>query len=416
MPKVSVIIPVYNGEAYLRQCLNTVCAQTLEDIEIICVDDGSSDGSWAILEEYGEKDERFRLLRHEENLYLPAARNTGLTHAEGKYVIFWDCDDLFEPCALEHLFLRAEETGAEICVCSNDLYDHETGKQYPDSMALNLKMIPEGDTFNRFTNPEHILSFTNAVVWNKLFLRMFLIENDIKTPNFRTAEDRPVTFVALCLASKITTVNKVLIHYRWNNLDSQVGRAPQLYQEAIRALDFAVDQMITRDIVPEKSLARRAVQIIRADLWKITTEKDFIKAHNMCTENRGGTNLLQKCNIEERERGYYYNTDDDEYVKHLLHDEPGDLLVFMMYDLYQRNRINAAKQRGFSAELRAKKEELRELKDERKALKSELKETRADLRRTQGDLEALRNSWSFRLGRALLFIPRKLRDLFRRSA
>lgn len=89
MVKVSVIVTVYNGEKYLKQCLDSVCNQTLRDIEIICVDDGSTDSSPLILKEYQQKDDRIQIYR-QQNLYAGVARNTGKSHASGEYIIFWD--------------------------------------------------------------------------------------------------------------------------------------------------------------------------------------------------------------------------------------------------------------------------------------------------------------------------------------
>ena len=91
-PKVSVIIPVYNTEKYLRQCLDSIVNQTLIDIEIICIDDGSTDMSLKILEEYSRADSRFTIL-HQTNQYAGVARNRGLDEAKGKYIFFMDSDD-----------------------------------------------------------------------------------------------------------------------------------------------------------------------------------------------------------------------------------------------------------------------------------------------------------------------------------
>ena len=95
-PKVSVIIPVYNVEDYLRQCLDSVINQTLKDIEIICVDDGSTDKSLEILHEYEKKDSRITVLT-QKNQYAGVARNVGMSVATGKYFVFLDSDDFFEP-------------------------------------------------------------------------------------------------------------------------------------------------------------------------------------------------------------------------------------------------------------------------------------------------------------------------------
>ena len=104
---VSVIIPVYKAEKYLRQCLDSICGQTLKDIEIICVDDGSTDSSPEILKEYREKDERVIVVR-QENAGAGAARNKGLDISKGKYLSFLDADDFFEPDMLEEAFRCAE--------------------------------------------------------------------------------------------------------------------------------------------------------------------------------------------------------------------------------------------------------------------------------------------------------------------
>ncbi|MCD7820977.1 MAG: glycosyltransferase, partial [Clostridiales bacterium] len=109
-PVVSVIIPVYNVEKYLRQSLDCILGQTLTDIEVICVDDGSTDQSSAILEEYAQKDTRMKVLR-QENRGAGAARNLGFSHAVGTYAYFFDADDLCSLELLEKTVNRAEETG-----------------------------------------------------------------------------------------------------------------------------------------------------------------------------------------------------------------------------------------------------------------------------------------------------------------
>lgn len=102
-PKISVVIPVYNVENYLRQCLDSVINQTLDDIEIICVNDGSTDSSPDILEEYSRKDSRIRIIS-QENMGLSGARNTGMKYIKGEYVYFLDSDDYIELDALNQMY------------------------------------------------------------------------------------------------------------------------------------------------------------------------------------------------------------------------------------------------------------------------------------------------------------------------
>ena len=113
MVKVSVIIPVYNVEPYLKQCMDSVVGQTLKDIEIICVDDGSTDGSLDILREYAAEDNRIQIIE-QKNAGAGAARNNGMRHATGKYLSFLDSDDFFEPRMLEKAYDLAEKDQADL--------------------------------------------------------------------------------------------------------------------------------------------------------------------------------------------------------------------------------------------------------------------------------------------------------------
>ncbi len=106
--KVSVIVPVYNAQQYLKDTLDTIIGQSLKSIEIICVDDGSSDESLSILKDYQNKDSRLIVLT-QQNQYAGVARNNGLNIARGKYVVFWDADDLFEKNALECMYKKCEK-------------------------------------------------------------------------------------------------------------------------------------------------------------------------------------------------------------------------------------------------------------------------------------------------------------------
>ena len=126
MIKVSVVVPVYNQEKYLERCLDSILAQTLKEIEIILVDDGSTDATPQILNRYQQQDERITVL-HQQNLYAGVARNNGLKSAQGEYVIFWDSDDYFPEDALEALYDEIKKQDADICVGEAVKMDVYTG-------------------------------------------------------------------------------------------------------------------------------------------------------------------------------------------------------------------------------------------------------------------------------------------------
>lgn len=130
MPKVSVIIPVYNTEKFLRKCLDSVCNQTLQDIEIICINDCSTDGSLEILREYARKDNRIKLIELLENCGAAKARNIGIDIAHGEYIGFVDSDDFVDLDFYEKLYKKAVETGADAVKGKLYLYDINTNKVY----------------------------------------------------------------------------------------------------------------------------------------------------------------------------------------------------------------------------------------------------------------------------------------------
>ena len=116
MPEVSVIIPVYNNEKYVEECVRSVQNQTFEDLEILVINDGSTDGSGEILERLLREDKRLRLF-HQENKGAGAARNKGLDTASGRYLVFVDGDDWIAPDYIEKLYAAAEERESEMVIC-----------------------------------------------------------------------------------------------------------------------------------------------------------------------------------------------------------------------------------------------------------------------------------------------------------
>ena len=146
-PIVSVIMPVYNNEKYLEQCLDSIVNQSLTDIEIICVDDGSEDSSAEILKRYAEKDSRIRII-YQENAGAGAARNNGLRHSRGKYLSFLDSDDFFENDMLEKAVKKIEEDAADFVVFRCDQYLNDCDKFKNVRYTLKEQTLPPYVPFN----------------------------------------------------------------------------------------------------------------------------------------------------------------------------------------------------------------------------------------------------------------------------
>ena len=218
MAQVSVIIPVYNIERHLRQCLDSVTGQTLTELEIICVDDGSTDGSPEILAEYAAGDGRFQIIT-QPNGGPGAARNAGMTRATGEYLIFLDSDDWFEPDFLERMVAKAKETGADMTICRAVEFDTATGREQPSEWMLKAQYLPE-ETFTPKEIAEHIFQFTYGWPWDKLFRREYIRKTGLQYPSLPNSEDLVFVFQALTLAERITVISEPLVHHRANRMDS----------------------------------------------------------------------------------------------------------------------------------------------------------------------------------------------------
>ena len=177
--KVSVILPVYNVEKYLKECLDSILNQTLQEIEVICVDDGSTDRSLEILREYEKKDKRVIVLT-QENKGAGAARNKGLAIAKGEYLSFLDSDDFFASGMLEEAYRRCVEKKAQICVYQVLRYNEKTKETIYDKGSFKKENAPRKDVFCYKDMPDHILDSFQNWAWNKLISHELVKKYHIK--------------------------------------------------------------------------------------------------------------------------------------------------------------------------------------------------------------------------------------------
>lgn len=211
--KVSVIIPVFNAELYLRQCLDSVAGQTLKDIEIICVDDGSTDSSLQILQEYAARDSRFKIVT-QKNVNAGAARNNGLQYATGEFLSFLDADDFFEPDMLEKAYLRSVEKDADVTVFRCDHYFEDTQAYEPVEWSIRNNLLPKEKVFAGAEIKENIFLAFVGWPWDKLFSARFVKENSLKFQEQRTTNDLLFVFSSIVKAQRITVMEDVFAHHR----------------------------------------------------------------------------------------------------------------------------------------------------------------------------------------------------------
>jgi len=202
--KVSVIVPVYNVEKYLDECLSSLARQTLNEIEIIVVNDGTKDNSQLIIDQYVDKYPTKFVGLIKENGGLGDARNYGIPFGKGEYIGFIDSDDVVDVTMFEKLYLSAKENDSDLVVCDLEyFYDDSPEKLYKqgfvgiDGVSMNKSL---------FLSP--------LFAWNKLYRRTLFIESGLKYPLGLWYEDIPVSVPFFTMTKKISVVNESLVHYR----------------------------------------------------------------------------------------------------------------------------------------------------------------------------------------------------------
>lgn len=227
MPKVSVIIPTYNVEKYLVECLESVINQTLQDIEIICIDDGSTDNSGKILDEYVAKDSRIKVI-HKENGGYGKAMNVGLDNATGEYIGIVEPDDYIELNMYEVLYQKASSQNAEFI--KSNYFRYSTLPNIKNELFEPFEKI---DFAEKAIIPiEHIITFrSGASIWTAIYKRDFLLEKQIKFSETPGASFQDTSFYIQVLleSKKAIFTQDAFYHYRIDNENSSVKNNNKIF-------------------------------------------------------------------------------------------------------------------------------------------------------------------------------------------
>jgi glycosyltransferase involved in cell wall biosynthesis len=248
-PEVSVIIPVYNVAPYLRPCLESVLGQTFSDLEVICVDDGSSDGSAAILAGYAEKDARLKVLAQEHGGQA-RARNKALSLAQGRYISFVDGDDLLERDAWDQSRPHVLADVEYVC-CRAEVFDEdgltaqERGKWYGNSPFQGLVEVDEA-----------VIRKTNIHLWNKIYRRDVIERNGVAFPDGLIFEDFFFTRAYLLVSRRGWYLDESLYNYR-KRPDSTMGQARRLFSSCRATEHLAVVQELFKFMKAHELLSGR---------------------------------------------------------------------------------------------------------------------------------------------------------------
>ena len=198
MPKVSIIVPIYNVEKYLERCIDSLIGQTLDDIQIILVNDGSTDNSGKIAKEYAIKYQDKIIYLEKENGGLSDARNYGLLYATGEYIGFLDSDDYIDKEAYKAMYDKAKQENADYIEC-------DFIWEYPNKIKEDKRV--------EYKNKKEMLAFVRVVAWNKLIKREVIEENNLEFPKGLRYEDVEFTYKLIPHLNKVSYIDKYFIHY-----------------------------------------------------------------------------------------------------------------------------------------------------------------------------------------------------------
>lgn len=221
---ISVIIPVFNAMPYLRQCLDSVLAHKTAEVEVICVDDCSTDESPQVLSGYQEKDARISVIHNAQRLGAGRCRNLGLECAQGEYLLFMDADDWLFPDSLNKVLAKARRHRVDVLRCRAADYDNRSGNSTL-SPHNALKKVPFF-LFGRVIDPGHwfkVLCKACVAPWGGLVRREFLMNNGIRFNSLVCVNDRSFYWETVLKAERIVFTKDFLIHYRINLDSSLVG-------------------------------------------------------------------------------------------------------------------------------------------------------------------------------------------------
>ena len=385
---ISIIVPVYNTEPFLRECLDSILNQTFKEIEIICVNDGSTDNSLSILEEYRKKDCRLIILS-QENKGPGAARNKGLDIAKGKYLSILDSDDIYDVTMLEKMYSRAEELQTDIIVCLSEAFDNVTKKVWNISwsaMEIKEDIFCYKDTLKICQTFDFLIGWS----WDKFFKKSFIDKYEFRFQEISHHDDGLFVFCAMYSSERISILREILIKHRINregSVELTHHKNPHCIYDMHKAIKAGLKKI---NVFPEVK-ERYAIWTIRHALWLLSvirTGKSFSEVFSMLQKNIFPESKV--CNLPPE---FFYDK--------------------LLYEEMQKVKELSAAEYLFNQRNTARRERDR-LQGERDRLQGERDHLQGENEEIKSDYNHISASLSFRLGRLFTWFPRKVRGFFRK--
>ena len=377
-PSVSVIIPVYNAAPFLHQRIESVQKQTLQNIEIICVDDGSTDASFRILQEFATSDHRMSVYqcKHKNAGF---ARDYGMNRASGKYIIFLDADDYCQPNMLETLFITAEKRKADVVVCRTMNYSESTGKKSRAVGAIKDAYIPntKNGVFSYRDCPEKIFQLFVAWTWDKLYRFSIIKENGLKAQHLQAANSFAFCCGVLVKAKRIVVVDRYLCVQR-RDVQTSITKQLNIAWNCgyLASLKLKTD-LESWGLYDKLKISYQNIALHNL-VWYLSKLEEFPDIYEKLYKKIHGQ-YLRDLDLVNLDKSTIYNQKE--------------------YQLYK-----ILKEASFSEGLLRL---LAQSQQKAESLQYENKQLKEQIRRRES---AFKNSVSYKIGRSITFIPRKMRE------
>jgi glycosyltransferase involved in cell wall biosynthesis len=391
---VSVIVPAFNAEEYLGQCLGSIRNQTLDNIEIIIVDDGSTDTTLELAHSLQREDSRIKVLT-QKNSYAGVARNVGMREAHGTYLSFLDADDFFEPTMLEKMVADAERHNSDIVICRPALFSAKDEQPLPRVDATPC--LEPGRVYSSDDLIDHIFTCTVGWAWDKLFRRSFIEETKLTFQNLRSTNDAYFVYCSLMLARRVTLVDEYLAYHRIGNINSIENARGTSWENAFIAIE-AIEEKLHEEGLFERYEKPFLRWVFTFGLWNIET-----------LEGAAKEGVWQRFQHDWIPRLITITTDP--FVEPFVLDYL-EMMQKTHADLLQEHiKLHWELKKLFSQNelLREQNELLRKQND---GLSEKIESVTTALEQTILEYE---HSTSYRLGRTLTYLPRIARGRLQRS-
>ena len=374
-PLASIVVPVYNSSKYLDQCLESALSQSLGDLEVICIDDGSTDNSGAMLEVWSSIDGRIRV-EHQNNQFAGAARNRAISIARGEYVVFLDSDDILSPVAIERFCEKGKSCNAEVIVAGASSFADDISKAKALPNWLNADLIPDEDPFSADSIYPYVFNFTTGGPGGKCFRKSFIEDKQLRFLETAKSEDFFFIHLGIAEAKSIAVVDESLYFIRNNplSLEHTKDSSPLAFWEAILAMQ---ERLKADGLMPlvERSFVNENVNRFVFNIRALHTEQARQEVIEVLREN-ASTAL----GLGRYPRAFYYKKDNYDYLCELA-------------GIARGRRKTQVKQAPAKPTTKAK--------------------TDKSASKAAAELERVKSSKSYMIGRAITYPARKARGVYR---